>query len=45
MAGSVEALNRISKRYAVIYLTHRPDLLTRKSKTWLTTTATPPGRC
>jgi len=43
MAGSVEVLSRISKRYGVIYLTHRRDLLTRKSKNWLAGNGYPSG--
>ena len=35
MAGSVEVTGRIAEQYGVVYLTHRPDLLTRKSKAWL----------
>lgn len=35
MADSVEVMNRIAQQYNVIYLTHRPDLLTRRSKNWL----------
>ncbi len=43
MADSVEVLSRIAKRYGVIYLTHRPDLLTRKSKAWLADKGYPSG--
>ncbi len=43
MADSVEVLGRISKRYGIIYLTHRPDLLTRKSKNWLVDNGYPSG--
>lgn len=43
MADSVEVLNRIAKRYGVIYLTHRPDLLGRKSKAWLAENGYPSG--
>ncbi len=35
MAGSVEVTRRLAKDYQLIYLTHRPDLLTRRSKAWL----------
>ncbi len=35
MAKSVEVTNRIAEVYSIVYLTHRPDLLTRKSKAWL----------
>jgi hypothetical protein len=43
MADSVEVLGRVSKRYGIIYLTHRPDLLTRKSKSWLADNGYPSG--
>jgi hypothetical protein len=43
MADSVEVLGRASKRYGIIYLTHRPDLLTRKSKSWLAYNGYPSG--
>jgi hypothetical protein len=43
MADSVEVLGRISRRYGIIYLTHRPDLLTRKSKRWLADNGYPSG--
>ncbi len=43
MADSVEVLSRIAKRYGVIYLTHRPDLLGRKSKAWLAENGYPSG--
>ena len=43
MAGSIDALNRIAKRYGVIYLTHRPDVLTRKTRSWLSGNGYPAG--
>ena len=43
MASSVEVLGRIAQQYAIIYLTHRPDLLTRKSKQWLIANNYPRG--
>ena len=43
MADSVEVLGRVSKRYGIIYLTHRPDLLTHKSKSWLADNGYPSG--
>ncbi len=43
MPNSQEVTRRIAKRYSIIYLTHRPDLLTRKSKAWLTRHEYPPG--
>lgn len=35
MADSVEVARRIAAKYTIVYLTHRPDLLARKSKAWL----------
>jgi len=35
MRGAADAVQRLEKRYSLIYLTHRPDILTRKSKLWL----------
>lgn len=35
MADSVEITNRIARHYSLIYLTHRPDLMTHRSKSWL----------
>ncbi len=35
MEGSVEMMKKIAEQYSVIYLTHRPDLLTHLSKNWL----------
>jgi len=43
MADSVEVLERISERYGILYLTHRPDLLTRRSKDWLIDNRYPRG--
>ena len=43
MADSVAVTNRIAKKYSLIYLTHRPDLLTRKSKQWLREHGYPSG--
>jgi len=43
MANSVEVTGRIAKSYSIIYLTHRPDLLTRKSKAWLARHGYPAG--
>lgn len=40
---SVEVVNRIAGQYAVIYLTHRPDLLTSRSKSWLREHGYAPG--
>jgi len=36
MVDSVRVTRKIAGRYSIIYLTHRPDLLTRTSKSWLT---------
>ena len=36
MKNSVRVTQRIDKDYTLTYLTHRPDLLTAKSKSWLT---------
>ena len=35
MAGSADVMHKLAKRYTIVYLTHRPDILTRKSKSWL----------
>jgi hypothetical protein len=35
MPGSQDVMKRIRRRYEVIYLTHRPRDLTRKSRNWL----------
>jgi len=43
MAGSVDVAKRISESYSIIYLTHRPDLLARKSKDWLARHKYPDG--
>ncbi|MGB2820373.1 MAG: hypothetical protein WBF17_05295 [Phycisphaerae bacterium] len=43
MPDSVAAVKRIAEVYSIIYLTHRPDLLTRKSKQFLTRNGYPPG--
>ena len=43
MARSVKVTGRIARRFGIIYLTHRPDLLTRKSKNWLTRNKYPDG--
>jgi len=32
---SVRVTGRIARSFSIVYLTHRPDLLTRKSKSWL----------
>ncbi|MCK4602223.1 MAG: hypothetical protein KAU28_07140, partial [Phycisphaerae bacterium] len=43
MAYSVEVTKRIAEDYGLVYLTHRPDLLTRKSRTWLEGSGFPAG--
>jgi len=45
MADARDVLQRLSEResYSLIYLTQRPDALTRKSKLWLTANGFPPG--
>jgi hypothetical protein len=43
MPGSVEVVERIAEVYSIVYLTHRPDLLTRKSKIWLSRNGYPAG--
>jgi len=35
MDQSVRVTRRIAGRWSILYLTHRPDLLTRRSKSWL----------
>ena len=40
---SVAVTKRIAQIYGIIYLTHRPDLPTRKSKEFLTRNGYPPG--
>jgi len=42
-ADSVRVMRRIARRYGIVYLTHRPDLLTRTSKAWLRENGYPPG--
>jgi len=43
MADSVKVTQRLANRYGIVYLTHRPDLLTRKSKGWLSENGYPAG--
>ncbi|MHC4983793.1 MAG: LNS2 domain-containing protein [Planctomycetota bacterium] len=43
MARSVDVMNKLADRYTIVYLTHRPDILTRKSKTWLIDNGYPRG--
>ena len=43
MADSAAVTQRLAKSYSIIYLTHRPDMLTRKSKQWLVRGGYPAG--
>jgi len=43
MPHSVAVTRRIAREYTVVYLTHRPQQLTRKSKLWLTDNGYPAG--
>ncbi|MFP4055231.1 MAG: hypothetical protein ACLFV7_15345, partial [Phycisphaerae bacterium] len=43
MADSVRVTRRIAREYSIIYLTHRPDLLARKSRGWLDEHGYPTG--
>jgi len=43
MAGSAAVTSQIASKYTIIYLTHRPDLLTRTSKSWLRKNGYPLG--
>lgn len=43
MPHSVEALQRLAEIYGIIYLTARPDELTRKTRHWLRANRYPPG--
>lgn len=43
MAGSVEVMRRLAEDHTILYLTHRPDVFTNKSKSWLTENGYPPG--
>ena len=43
MPDSVEVMQRLADRYAVVYLTHRPDLFGPKSKGWLWEQGYPAG--
>ena len=41
--GSQPAIQQIAQKYGIIYLTARPDMLTRNSKTWLAQNSYPLG--
>jgi hypothetical protein len=43
MVGSQPVMQRIAERFSVIYLTHRPRDLTRRSRRWLIENGYPPG--
>jgi hypothetical protein len=43
MADSVAVTNRLAALYGIVYLTNRPDLLTRRSKAFLKDNGYPPG--
>ena len=43
MADSQRVTKRIAKKYDIIYLTHRPDVMTHTSKSWLREHKYPPG--
>ncbi len=43
MAGSQAVLQRLARRYTLVYLTHRPNLLGRRSKGWLRQYGYPPA--
>lgn len=43
MPRSAEVAKRIARRHGIVYLTQRPEVLTRKSKTWLVRHGYPAG--
>ncbi|HUS47921.1 MAG TPA: hypothetical protein VM098_07370 [Phycisphaerae bacterium] len=43
MEGSVDVMHKLAERYTIVYLTHRPNILTRKSKSWLSENDYPRG--
>jgi len=43
MPGSPEVMRRLAEKYAIIYLTHRPDYFGPKSKAWLRAHGYPVG--
>jgi hypothetical protein len=43
MVDSVDVTNKIAQKYSLIYLTHRPDLMTHRSKSWLRKHGYPPA--
>ena len=43
MPGASEALTRLSEQYRIVYLTAREDILTNRTKEWLSMNGFPPG--
>ncbi len=43
MDGSAEVVKRLAEDHEIVYLTHRPDYFTRKSKSWLAEHGYPDG--
>ncbi|MCD6303397.1 MAG: hypothetical protein J7M21_00360 [Planctomycetes bacterium] len=43
MSGSQEVLKRLARTHTIIYLTHRPDFFSIKTKAWLRQHDYPPG--
>ncbi|MFW6066234.1 MAG: hypothetical protein ACOC9S_05385 [Planctomycetota bacterium] len=43
MPDSVEVMQRLASDHTIVYLTHRPDVFTNKSKSWLAEHGYPPG--
>jgi len=43
MPGSPQVMRRLAEKYAIIYLTHRPDYFGPKSKAWLRANDYPAG--
>lgn len=43
MSHSQEVLARLARTHLILYLTHRPDLFTLKSRSWLKDNGYPPG--
>jgi len=43
MAGSAEVMRRLARGHTIVYLTHRPDFFSLKSKRWLTEQGYPRG--
>ncbi len=43
MADAARVTRKLAKKYSIVYLTHRPNILTRKSKAWLSDNGYPRG--